>query len=86
MDIKRIEKYDSVFEVIENCCPELLKTVSDEMKHTLRGFDDYEPMVHYVVNDSLVLTADSINGDTTGEAVSLKDFFFEAVQFCADLI
>ena len=73
MDIKRIEKYDSVFDVIENACPELLNTVSDEMKNALRGFDDYEPMVHYVINDTMVLSADSINGDTTGRTVSLKD-------------
>ena len=84
-NIKNIVKYDSAYAVIEDCCPDLLNLLSDDARDTLRGFDDYEAVCHYVINDDFVITADSINGDTTGRTVTVKQFFFECLEYCADL-
>ena len=86
MKINRIEKFNSFFDLISECAPELLDVVSDEMKSALNGFDDYESIVYYVINGELVYAADSINGDTTGRAVNIREFFFQTVAYCVDLI
>lgn len=83
-NIKRIEKYDSAFAVIEACTPELLDLVTDKARDILSSFDDYEAVVHYVINDEIVISADAVNGDTTGRTVTVKQFFFECLEYCAD--
>ena len=85
-NIKNIVKYDSFFELITDAAPELLRVVSDEMKQALEGFDDYESIVYYLINDETVLCADSVNGDISGNAMTIQEIFFQTVEYCADLI
>ena len=85
MEIKTIQRFVTVYDVISDCAPELLRIVSDEMKDALYNFDAYESMVHFVINGDQVISADRFNGDA-GPAVSIKEFFFGCVQYCADLI
>lgn len=85
-NIKNIVKYSSFFELISDAAPDLLRVVSDEMKDALNGFDDYEGIIYYLINDETVLCADSCNGDISGDPMTIQEFFFRTVEYCVDFV
>ena len=86
MKINRIEKFNSFFELISECAPELFDVVSDEMKDALNGFDDFSGIDYFLVNGETVYAADDVNGDIAGDPMSIREFFFRTVEYCYDFI
>lgn len=85
-EIKTLCKYDSAFPVFQDYAPDLLKLISDDARDTLNSFDDYESIIIFVINDDYIITADSVTGDVTGPAVTIKEFFFNCLEYCADFV
>lgn len=80
--IRRVEKFDTVLELFENYyCQSELDKIGKHFKVYL-GESGYEPLALFVINDEIVITVDSFNGDVIGAQTlasflhyALKDYF-----------
>ena len=79
MDIYKIANYTDVGELIESECPEYVNNVEPEVMDYLHGVNDFEPIAFTVINDSLVVVYDSINGDVFNR-LGIVDFIDQSVD------
>ena len=64
MEIKNISKmYDCAFDMLSDYAPEYIKTLDDDARDFLAGFEDYESFGYTVINDQTVVCSDSLCGD-----------------------
>lgn len=80
-NIKRIENYKNALEIFENYFYKSdLDAMSEHFKDFLRYGNDYDPITYFVINDKILVHADSINGDFIW-AQPLADFMHDAFKY-----
>ena len=83
MNIKTLDRYDNPATLLRIHAPDSYAALTEDERDFLRGCCDFESMEFYVVNDSAVLTVDSVTGDVLGED-DLADFASESVNYARE--
>ena len=83
MKIKSIQRFDNPMEILQYYLPELTGNLTEDEQEELRCCCDYESIVFYVVNDSIVLTVDTITDDVLGED-ALSRFAAESMKWARE--
>lgn len=83
MKVKTISRYDNPYNLIYDYKPGFLNGMTEDAKEELRCACDFESIAYYVVNDSVVLTVDTVTGDVLGED-TLIEFASESVAWACE--
>lgn len=83
MKIKTIDRFDNPLELLRCYVPDALNDLTEEEREELRCACDYESIALYVVNDSTVLTVDTVSDDVVGED-ALFVFAAESVRWARE--
>lgn len=79
-NIKRIENFTNALAIFENYFYKSdIDAMSENFKDFLRSGNDYDPITYFVVNDKILIHADSINGDLIG-VQPLADFMHDVFK------
>lgn len=55
--------YNCSFDMLSDYAPEYIKSLDDDARDFLAGFEDYESFGYTVINDCIVVCSDSLSGD-----------------------
>ena len=55
--------YNCSFDMLSDYAPEYIKSLDDDARDFLAGFEDYESFGYTVINDDTVVCSDSLSGD-----------------------
>ena len=77
--IKSLHRFEELTDIIEEYQPELVDTLDTQVWETLYHMNDFESLEFIVIDDSTVLTIDSVNGDVYGSD-PLNEFIQQAIE------
>lgn len=80
---KNINRFDTPIEILECYRPDALDKLTDDEQEQLRSCCDFESIFLYVINDSIVVTVDAVDGDVLSQSY-MSRFASESIAWARE--
>lgn len=92
MEIKRIEVYENVRDLLEDYAPEALDALPEDVREAVASLGEWDGLKYYVIDTApyhshnfSVIVADGLNGDAQ-PPIPLDEFTEQSIQEAKEMV